>query len=186
VLTASALRGALSAALGPDTEVAGHIAALQQQRLWPIHESSQTARGCHCVAGAAQRRPGWRPMTSPCISARWRKRAPRASLANGWVRRSSRSDVHGDLRMAPANDIARQLVAAGVPDAPMQVYTAGLKGCLVLAVVLQRGRADLSVGDNRARRRNGLVGKPLGKHGWEKYDEPATRERRREEGHRND
>jgi len=33
--------------------------------------------------------------------------------------------------MAPANDIARQLVAAGVPDAPMQVYTAGLKGCLV-------------------------------------------------------
>jgi len=41
VLTASALRGALSAALGPDTEVAGHIAALQQQRLWPINESSQ-------------------------------------------------------------------------------------------------------------------------------------------------
>src|SRR5262249_26280251 len=34
-------------------------------------------------------------------------------------------------RMAPANDIARQLVAAGVPDAPMHVYTAGLKGCLV-------------------------------------------------------
>ena len=34
-------------------------------------------------------------------------------------------------RMAPANDIARQLVAAGVPDAPMQVYTAGLKGCLM-------------------------------------------------------
>jgi hypothetical protein len=34
-------------------------------------------------------------------------------------------------RMAPANDIARQLVADGVPDAPMQVYTAGLKGCLV-------------------------------------------------------
>jgi len=32
-------------------------------------------------------------------------------------------------RMAPANDIARQLVADGVPDAPMQVYTAGLKGC---------------------------------------------------------
>ena len=34
-------------------------------------------------------------------------------------------------RMAPANDIARQLVADGVPDAPMQVYTEGLKGCLV-------------------------------------------------------
>ena len=34
-------------------------------------------------------------------------------------------------RMAPANDIARQLVADGVPDAPMQVYSAGLKGCLV-------------------------------------------------------
>jgi len=34
-------------------------------------------------------------------------------------------------RIWPANDIARQLVAAGVPDAPMQVYTAGLKGCLV-------------------------------------------------------
>src|SRR5437763_15037596 len=33
-------------------------------------------------------------------------------------------------RMAPANDIARQLVADGVPDAPMQVYTVGLKGCL--------------------------------------------------------
>ena len=33
-------------------------------------------------------------------------------------------------RMAPANDIARQLVADGVPDAPMQVYTARLKGCL--------------------------------------------------------
>jgi len=31
-------------------------------------------------------------------------------------------------RMAPANDIARQLVANGVPDAPMQVYTEGLKG----------------------------------------------------------
>jgi hypothetical protein len=40
VLTASALRGTLSAALGPDAEVAGHIAALQQQRLWPIDESS--------------------------------------------------------------------------------------------------------------------------------------------------
>ena len=34
-------------------------------------------------------------------------------------------------RMAPANEIARQLVADGVPDAPMQVYTVGLKGCLV-------------------------------------------------------
>jgi hypothetical protein len=34
-------------------------------------------------------------------------------------------------RMAPANDIARLLVAHGVPDAPMQIYTAGLKGCLV-------------------------------------------------------
>src|SRR5262250_4025275 len=35
-------------------------------------------------------------------------------------------------RMAPANDIARQLVVDGVPDAPMHVYTVGLKGCLVL------------------------------------------------------
>ena len=34
-------------------------------------------------------------------------------------------------RMAPANDIARQLVADGVPDAPMHVYTAGLEGALV-------------------------------------------------------
>ena len=34
-------------------------------------------------------------------------------------------------RMAPANEIARQLVADGVPDAPMQVYMAGLKGCLI-------------------------------------------------------
>ena len=34
-------------------------------------------------------------------------------------------------RMAPANEIARQLVADGVPDAPMYVYTLGLKGCLV-------------------------------------------------------
>ena len=34
-------------------------------------------------------------------------------------------------RMAPANEIARQLVADGVPDAPMQIYTVGLKGCLV-------------------------------------------------------
>ena len=33
-------------------------------------------------------------------------------------------------RMAPANEIARQLVADGVPDAPMQIYSAGLKGCL--------------------------------------------------------
>src|SRR5215831_405298 len=34
-------------------------------------------------------------------------------------------------RMAPANEIARQLIADGVEDAPMQVYTAGLKGCLI-------------------------------------------------------
>src|SRR5262249_22154453 len=34
-------------------------------------------------------------------------------------------------RMAPANDIARQLVADGVPDAPMHVYTADLKGRMV-------------------------------------------------------
>ena len=34
-------------------------------------------------------------------------------------------------RIAAANDIARQLLADGVPDAPMHVYTAGLKGCLV-------------------------------------------------------
>jgi hypothetical protein len=34
-------------------------------------------------------------------------------------------------RMAPANDITRQLVADGVPDAPMHVYTEGLKGNLV-------------------------------------------------------
>ena len=34
-------------------------------------------------------------------------------------------------RMAPANDIARQLVTDGVPDAPMHVYTEKLKGCLV-------------------------------------------------------
>jgi hypothetical protein len=33
-------------------------------------------------------------------------------------------------RLAPANDIARQLVADGVPDTPMQIYSAGLKGCL--------------------------------------------------------
>ena len=36
-----------------------------------------------------------------------------------------------DMSLAPANDIVRQLVADGVPDAPMQVYSAGLKGCLV-------------------------------------------------------
>jgi hypothetical protein len=41
MLTASALRKILDAALGPDAEVAGHIAALQQQRLWPIDESSR-------------------------------------------------------------------------------------------------------------------------------------------------
>ena len=34
-------------------------------------------------------------------------------------------------RVAPANDIARQLVADGVPDAPMHVYTAGLRGCII-------------------------------------------------------
>jgi len=34
-------------------------------------------------------------------------------------------------RMAPANDIARQLIADGVPDAPMHIYTLGLKGCLI-------------------------------------------------------
>ena len=34
-------------------------------------------------------------------------------------------------RTAPANEIARQLVADGLPDAPMHVYTADLKGCLV-------------------------------------------------------
>ena len=34
-------------------------------------------------------------------------------------------------RTAPANDIARQLVTDGVPDAAMQVYSEGLKGCLV-------------------------------------------------------
>jgi hypothetical protein len=33
--------------------------------------------------------------------------------------------------MAPANDIARELVADGVPDAPMHIYRAGLKGYLV-------------------------------------------------------
>ena len=33
--------------------------------------------------------------------------------------------------MAPANDIARQLVADGVEDAPMHVYSAGLKGGLI-------------------------------------------------------
>src|SRR5215468_7941257 len=31
----------------------------------------------------------------------------------------------------PANEIARQLVSDGVQDAPMRVYTAGLKGCLI-------------------------------------------------------
>jgi len=40
-------------------------------------------------------------------------------------------DYTTNSRMAPANDIARQLVADGQPDAPMHVYTAGLKGCLV-------------------------------------------------------
>jgi len=34
-------------------------------------------------------------------------------------------------RMAPANEIARELVADGVPDAPMHIYTLGLKGALV-------------------------------------------------------
>jgi hypothetical protein len=34
-------------------------------------------------------------------------------------------------RMAPANDLARKLLADGLPDAPMHVYTEGLKGCLV-------------------------------------------------------
>jgi hypothetical protein len=53
VLTVSALRGALSGTLGPDAEVAGHIAALQRQRLWPIDESSQIVPGYQCVAGAA-------------------------------------------------------------------------------------------------------------------------------------
>jgi len=42
-------------------------------------------------------------------------------------------------RMAPANEIARQLVADGVPNAPMHVYTAGLKGCL-MPIVPQDGR----------------------------------------------
>src|SRR5262249_24518916 len=34
-------------------------------------------------------------------------------------------------RMAPANEIAGQLVADGVPDDEMRIYTAGLKGCMI-------------------------------------------------------
>jgi hypothetical protein len=42
---------------------------------------------------------------------------------------NGRTDT-ANSRMAPTNDIARQLVADGVPDAPMHIYTAGMKGCL--------------------------------------------------------
>jgi hypothetical protein len=34
-------------------------------------------------------------------------------------------------RMAPANDIARQLVAEGVSDRPLEIHTEGLRGALV-------------------------------------------------------
>jgi hypothetical protein len=34
-------------------------------------------------------------------------------------------------RMSPANDIARQLVADGWPDCPLEIHTEGLKGALV-------------------------------------------------------
>ena len=34
----------------------------------------------------------------------------------------------GRSRHGAVNELARQLVAAGVPDAPMKIYTAGLKG----------------------------------------------------------
>jgi hypothetical protein len=58
-------------------------------------------------------------------------------------------------RMAPANDIARQLVADNVPDAPMHVYTEGLTGCLVWA--------QPSAPSKRARlsRRTACGGEPL-------------------------
>src|SRR5499427_1993579 len=45
-------------------------------------------------------------------------------------------------RMAPANEIARQLVADGVPDAPMHIYSAGLKGCLVWRSFHKAAEAD--------------------------------------------
>src|SRR5499427_10009561 len=45
-------------------------------------------------------------------------------------------------RTAPANEIARQLVSDGVPDAPMHVYTAGLKGCLVWRSFHKAAEAD--------------------------------------------
>ena len=46
-------------------------------------------------------------------------------------------------RMATANDIARQLMTDGVPDAPMHVYSEGLKGCLGVAIVLRGRRVHL-------------------------------------------
>src|ERR1043166_9665862 len=108
VLTASALRGNLSAALGPDAQFAGHIAALQQQR-----------PGRRAVTVVVHQRPleGTHTANKSC---KWVAEA----IVNG-------PTYTATSRMAPANDIARQLVADGVPDAPMQVYTEGLKGCLV-------------------------------------------------------
>jgi hypothetical protein len=38
-------------------------------------------------------------------------------------------------RMAPANDIARQLVADGLPDAPIQIYTGGSRACLTWPLI---------------------------------------------------
>src|SRR5262249_54223666 len=61
-----------------------------------------------------------------------KRRAPGTSPASGSLRRS--------LTVAPTprprawqrrTILPGKLVAAGVPDAPMHVYTAGLKGCLV-------------------------------------------------------
>jgi hypothetical protein len=56
---------------------------------------------------------------TPSKSCRWLGEA----VVNGCVYTAT-------SRMSPANEIARQLATEGMPDAPMRIYTAGLKGCL--------------------------------------------------------
>jgi hypothetical protein len=75
--------------------------------------------------------PGWRPMIIT-VHQRPLEETRTATKSCKWVAEAivSGRTYTATSRMALANDIARQLVADGVSDAPMQVYTAGLKGCL--------------------------------------------------------
>src|SRR5207237_3900325 len=130
------LTGAPPSAADRALTVPPHLSRCSRQRGCPLIRRIRSLPSCAdrdepgavpADAGGAWCGPGWRAMTI-VVHQRPLEETRSANESRKWLGDMivNARTYRATSRMAPANDIARQLVADAIQDAPMQVYTTGL------------------------------------------------------------